>query len=55
MQLDTRLVLEKTHLAPELFVSRGITIMAKSLFQESQENGDNNASLQCLTEADEED
>ena len=47
--------MEKTDLTPELFVSRGITIMAKGLFQESQENGDNDASFQCLTETDEED
>ena len=45
----------KTYLAPELLVSSGITVMAKSLLQKSQQNGDNDASLQCLAEADEED
>lgn len=44
-----------TYLAPELLVSSGITIMAKGLLQESQQNGDNDASLQGLAEADEED
>lgn len=29
--------------------------MAKSLLQESQQHGDNDASLECLTETDEED
>ena len=29
--------------------------MAKSLLQEGQQNGDNDASLECLTETDEED
>ena len=29
--------------------------MAKGLFEESQEHGDDNACLECLTEADEED
>ena len=29
--------------------------MAKGLLQESQENGDNDASLQCLTETNEKD
>ena len=36
-------------------MNSGITVMAKSLLQESQENGDNDASLECLTETDEED
>lgn len=47
--------MEKRYLAPELFVSRRITIMAQGLLQESQKNGDNDASLQCLAETDEED
>lgn len=35
----------KTHLAPEPLVGQGITVMAKSLFEESQQNGDNDTGL----------
>ncbi len=45
----------KTYLASELLVSGEVTVMAKSLLQESQQHGDDDASLQCLTETDEED
>lgn len=45
----------KTYLTPESLVCDGITVMAQSLLQEGQQNRDNNAGLQCLTETDEED
>lgn len=45
----------KTYLASKLFVGRAVIVMAKSLLQESQQDGDNDARLQCLTEQDEED
>ena len=44
-----------TYLAPELLVSGEVTVMAKSLLQECQKNGDNDTRFQCLTEQDEED
>lgn len=34
-----------TYLTPEPLVGNGITVMAKSLLQESQQNGDNDGSL----------
>ena len=40
----------KTHLAPELLVSRRITVVTKCLLQESQQDRDNDASLQRFTE-----
>lgn len=48
-------VTAKTYLAPKLLISRAVTLVAKSLLQESQQDGDNDARLQCLTEQDEED
>ena len=45
----------KTDLAPQLLVSGEVTIMAKSLFQKSQQDGDNDTRLQCLTKTDKED
>lgn len=45
----------KTYLTPELPVCSGIAVMAKSLLQESEQNGDNDASLQSLAETNEED
>ena len=44
-----------TYLTLELFVSGEITVMAEGLLQEGQQDGDNDARLQRLTEQDEED
>ena len=46
---------QDTYLAPELLVSREVPIMAKGLLEEGQQDGDNDARFQCLTEQDEED
>ena len=43
-----------TYLTPKLFVSDGITVMAQSLLQEGQQNGDNDTRLQCFSKTDEE-
>lgn len=43
-------VTAKTYLAPKLLISRAVTLVAKSLLQESQQDRDNDARLQCLTE-----
>ena len=45
----------KTYLAPKLLVSGEVTVVAKRLLEESEENGDNDAGFQCLAEKDEED
>ena len=44
-----------TYLAPKLLVSGEVTVVAKRLLEESEENGDNDAGFQCLAEKDEED